>query len=355
MQKTQQYQTILFPWLDEKTNISSWNFEKDDTGIVMCLGSKHYQIATSTILIIRNIHKSSIPIQLFHLGDEDLMREDQARLSQIPNVILSNLYDYVRPNSIQFESWDTKPFALLFSKFRHVLLMDADGVLLQKPDHFFEHPFYTKTGALFFHDRSMTDEVKNWTQAQSIIRQLVPRNHTMHPDTRLFFNGSTNYLQESGVVLIDRKKHLINLHAVCALNFGFVKEQIHSVTYGEKETYWIGFEMLEADYSFSNHFAGTIGKINDPAIDKVCSRHILHFDFDGEPLWFNGSLRDSNPVSYIFLVAQVWTEEIIHRGSWDWEGALPCLSTSHPKELDPKYVQIIKEGIEILKSMNIIL
>ena len=46
-----------------------------------------------------------------------------------------------------------RPFSILASSFKKVILTDADTVFLQNPELLLEEPGFKKTGALFYHDR----------------------------------------------------------------------------------------------------------------------------------------------------------------------------------------------------------
>lgn len=127
---------------------------------------------------------------------------------------------------------------------------------------------------------------------------------------------------------------------------------------GDKETFWLGFELVgDLDYVFHQGDAGVIGELDTPnpltsrfgkrddiqfpfvvghgesEIDdgnatetdssttsddelpeaslgpkpRICSPQLLHLDLDGKPLWFNGGL-----VRNKFLDRRAWKF-----GSWD--------------------------------------
>ena len=52
--------------------------------------------------------------------------------------------------------WALRPFAILASSFKKVILTDADTVFLQNPELLLEEPGFKKTGALFYHDRILS-------------------------------------------------------------------------------------------------------------------------------------------------------------------------------------------------------
>ena len=48
--------------------------------------------------------------------------------------------------------WELKPYAVMHSRFREVLLLDADNVPVRDPSFLFDRPEYRDTGALFWPD-----------------------------------------------------------------------------------------------------------------------------------------------------------------------------------------------------------
>jgi hypothetical protein len=49
--------------------------------------------------------------------------------------------------------WALRPFAILASSFRKVILTDADTIFLQDPALLFQEDGFLDKGALFYHDR----------------------------------------------------------------------------------------------------------------------------------------------------------------------------------------------------------
>jgi hypothetical protein len=63
----------------------------------------------------------------------------------------------------------------------------------------------------------------------------------------------------------------------------------YSYVYGDKETFWLGWEMLEDKlYVWNPQLPKLIGTPSDDGI--ICSPHILHVDEHGSPLFMNGKI-----------------------------------------------------------------
>jgi len=61
--------------------------------------------------------------------------------------------------------WALRPFAILASSFRKVILTDADTIFLQDPALLLKEPGFMDKGALFWHDRILgpaNPDVYNW-------------------------------------------------------------------------------------------------------------------------------------------------------------------------------------------------
>ncbi|OAX76987.1 hypothetical protein ACJ72_08719, partial [Emergomyces africanus] len=263
-----------------------------------------------------------------YLGDEDLGEDYRAQLELLPGVITRDLSQMVNDKGWELKGWAAKPFSMLLSSFREVLFVDADALFFQNPETLFEESQYTKTGALFFKDRRiMPESKKEWLQ------QILPRPISRNVMATRFWTGESGHMQESGVVVVDKWRHFMAMCLVCRMNGsdrdGNTDENkigVYDMVYGDKETFWIGWELAgDTQYAFYDGATGIIGKVEDgsskskgeetlPNIDifvhqdhpdgsqaplegdqksknyTICAPQLLHLDTNGVPLWFNGWL-----------------------------------------------------------------
>lgn len=281
--------TQIFPWIMQK-KLSAFK-ANDDKGIVICTGNEYFKFVVHSIRNIRFVLNSTLPIEIFYIGESDLAPEKRAFLTTLPGVSVRDITTVFDQKILDLKGWDAKPFAMLAASFSQVLLLDADTVLMQSPNVFFEDEGYKSDGALFFHDRTLfpTDNFKrDW------LHSLFPKPFSPRLQARRFFNLKTSYEQEAGAVLIDKSRRLPGLLAACALNNKPERETvIHHETHGEKETFWLGFELLSEPYAFMSSMPGAVGLIekdhNHPRQQVVCGK-LCHFDRQGRPLWFNDSI-----------------------------------------------------------------
>lgn len=153
---------------------------------------------------------------------------------------------------------------------------------------------------------------------------MMPMMSSFPPATR-WFRGMASHEQESGVVVINKKLRLNGLLAVCKMNSKSERDLYsYKVFYGDKETFWVGYEMVQEPYAFIKGYGGVIGEMRtDPRLDvapsnpeaagnaegasepekrtrpivdapAVCGAQ-LHTDHQGRPMWWNGGLmRNKN-------------------------------------------------------------
>ncbi|KAF9139711.1 hypothetical protein BG015_001927 [Linnemannia schmuckeri] len=154
--------------------------------------------------------------------------------------------------------WSIKAFSLLASRFEEAMFVDSDAYFLQDPAKLFEDPGYNATGGLFFYDRTLFPD---WHTGLDWMRSMVPIMSTL-PNQLRSFKGLSTYKQESGVVVINKKARLNGLLVICSMNSKWERD-LHSykVLYGNKETFWVGFEIVQEPYSFMRTYGGDVGEL----------------------------------------------------------------------------------------------
>ncbi|KAF8952281.1 hypothetical protein BGZ46_003593, partial [Entomortierella lignicola] len=123
----------LFPWLHygRFTSFSLYRTYKG-RGLVFCAGNGQFEFVVTSIQAIRNRLKSTLPIQVFHMGDGDLSRERQDYLREMTNnVEVIDVTQILDNDYMQLGGWAIKPFAMLASNFEEVMFVDADAYFLQ--------------------------------------------------------------------------------------------------------------------------------------------------------------------------------------------------------------------------------
>ncbi|KAJ3199336.1 hypothetical protein HK099_003212, partial [Clydaea vesicula] len=231
----------LFSWFLKKNNNSNFislHQSFREKGIVMCIGDKGYpHLAYTTIMMVREVFNCDLPFELFYLGESDLSLKNKKKFESIVGVTLINLETMLDNNILKLKGYDMKPFACLFSSFKEVLLMDSDTVFLKSPLTFFLQSNYIKTGTLFFHDRQVKDFHFGIFKTSNFIKSYLPKTIPKAVLNLNILNWKTDHEQESGVVLIDKSKHLVGLLASCSLFQEGYRDILYYYTPGDKETF----------------------------------------------------------------------------------------------------------------------
>ncbi|KAG0001229.1 hypothetical protein BGZ65_003686 [Modicella reniformis] len=284
----------LYPWVHHQGRQTSFSLQKSfkGRGIVFCVGNPQFEFVITAIQAIRNRLKSTLPIQIFHMGDNDLSQERQNYLRELTTGIeVLDVTQILDDDHMRLGGWAIKPFAMLASSFEEVMFIDADAYFLQDPAVLFEDPGYQATGALFFYDRTLFPE---WREGSEWIKSMLPIMSSFPPESRMF-NLLSAHEQESGVVLINKKTRFPAMMAVCKMNGKWERELYsYKVFHGDKETFWVGFEMVQEPYAFMRNYGGAIGEKFPSNEQSICGAQ-LHEDYQGRPLWWNGGLyRNKN-------------------------------------------------------------
>lgn len=332
-----------FPWI-----INSEEFlarKHAGSGIVISVGNEFFTTAQNAIKIIRHLN-CSLPIHIAYAGVFDLAAANRDRFT---GVTLGNLCETFNCTLLDFDRWDSKPFALLDSPFRHTILIDADAVFVKPPERLLDDSGYRDAGALFFYDRTLF--AGNFQLSEWLVR-ILPKPISNRATSLRSFRALSTYEQESGVVAIDKSRHLFGLLMVCWLNAGAVRADVHAFTHGDKETFWIGLEMAREPFEFMPLLPGSIGPIEEVgerggAVQQICG-HLAHFDRDGTLFWFNNGLALSKKESDYGLHDAAVLTHLGREGKWT-EGL--CVR-GHLEPLSPENERLLSSYRNITELDN---
>lgn len=315
----------LFPWIQTERPVRflDKSFERGSSGILIAVGNEFTTCAVHAIRAIRALN-CTLPITIAYSGLFDLFPENRQRMAGL-DVEFMDICKLFNCTAIDPDRWDTKPFALLGSPYENTLLMDADAIFVQPPEKLLKDPGYERTGALFFHDRTLYGgnyDLSQW------IADILPNPISERVKASRIFRAQTYYEQESGVVVMNKREHLFGLLAICFLNTPRVRDAIRDNTHGEKETFWMGLEVVNEPYEFMPGMPGSIGRIETKGkrvlVQEICG-HLAHFDREGKLLWFNDGLASAKKESDEYAVRKAaelthfgreghWTDTLCLRG-----------------------------------------
>lgn len=225
----------LFPWTSPyfADHISLHaHIKNGGRGIVVTAGDKQAAYLLTGIQIIRKLG-CTLPVEIMYLGDDDLGPDFRAELENIDGVITRDLKRMVDDRGWELSTWAGKPFALLLSSFREVILLDADALFFKNPALLFNDAGYLETGALFFYDRILSVEDRRLRFQQPVffhdqesvarlgrrwLEQIFPEPISSKAKQSRLWTGQSRQVQESGVIVVDKWRHFVSLLLVTWIN-----------------------------------------------------------------------------------------------------------------------------------------
>jgi Mannosyltransferase putative len=205
----------------------------DGRGIVICAGgARFYTCAWVAIGILRRHLGCSLPIEVWYLGAPE-MGPPMRSLLQAEGVHLVDALEVARIHpAAPFGGWELKTYAVVHSRFREVLLLDADNVPVDDPAFLFDRPEFTGTGALFWPD---------------IVR--IARSNAIWALSGLGFHDGPAF--ESGQLLIDKSRCWQALQLALWMNQR--AEVFYEHLYGDKDTFLIAWLMCRTPFTLISH------------------------------------------------------------------------------------------------------
>ncbi|ORX87477.1 hypothetical protein BCR32DRAFT_324453 [Anaeromyces robustus] len=312
----------LYPWLYEKFSSPVGLLRSyKGRGIVICTGSYHYRFAKSTVDTLRNVIKSKLPIEIMYVGESDLSEAHRKDLESYKMVTCTDVTKFFNNDIVFISGWAVKPFAILASRFKEVILIDADAMYIHDPALWFEDEGYKETGALFFKDRTLypgphggSEWLHHWMKDPS---DYVKNSR--------FYNELSSHEMESSTVVIDKSRRLLGILQTCKFNERRIRDRVvYQKVFGDKETYWMAFDMAREPYSVMPHPIVYVGEINygedidDPNQKQLCG-HIGHTNREGEIMFWNDHIvKDKHDPKYNnrLLRFEGWFYEDLENVQW---------------------------------------
>ncbi|KAG2518183.1 hypothetical protein BBO99_00007553 [Phytophthora kernoviae] len=177
------------------------------------------------------------------------------------------------------------------SYFDRVLFLDADNVPVRDPSFLFESPEFIDTGAVFWPDFWHPSHTIFNIHGQSLLWEIL--------DTP-FVNS---FEQESGQLLIDRRRHAAPLDLVKFYTFHrpnpFTRLKL---AYGDKDLFRFAWLKLKVPFHMVQTPPSVAGKVIN---GTFCGMTMVQHDSQGEVLFLH---RNSNK-----LTGQVKRKKVYHR------------------------------------------
>ncbi len=222
------------------------------SGIVICAGGPFVPSAYTVVRLLRD-KGVTLPIEIWYAGPDEM--PDWAAMAFEPwNVALNDVTPYYPGRPVkELRGWPIKPAALMSSRFRHVLFLDADCFPLRDLSFILESKEYESHGALFWPDNKhykMTEEGTIWDL------------------TGIAYRGDTEF--ETGIFALDKVRHWRSFYMTQWLNNHSTFWYDHVM--GDKDTFYLGLRAFDAPYLL----APPCKRYN-----AIVTRHFWH---DGTPL-----------------------------------------------------------------------
>jgi hypothetical protein len=198
-------------------------------GIVICVGgSALFTNAYILVYVLRNWLHCELPIEVWHFGSAELSARMASLLQTLDVVTVDATAELIgKPAAIE-HGWQLKVYALMWSRFAEVLLLDADQVPSRDPACVFRWAAYRETGAILWPD--IVDLI-----AQNPIWQTCGLEPRTVPSI------------ESGQVLIDKVRHWAALQVTLHLNER--AEFYYRLVYGDKDTWLLGLLLTRSPHA----------------------------------------------------------------------------------------------------------
>lgn len=220
-----------------------------DRGIVVPGGGEKYLPGVWVCVNMLRHLGCTLPIQVWHLGPDEMPEFMQQRLAALEAECVDALEVRASHPARILMGWEMKPYAMLHSPFREVLLLDADNVAVCDPTYLFDTGQYKRAGAVFWPDYHRAAEHKP-------IWDLTGVTYRDEPEF------------ETGQVLIDKSK--------CW------RELLLTMWFNEHSDFWYRHVLGDKDtFHFAWHKLGTEYAMPDTPIQKLEGTMCQH-DFEGQ-------------------------------------------------------------------------
>jgi hypothetical protein len=248
------------------TSLSAPNEAFNGRGIVIAAGGlKYLPCAWVCIKMLRQLG-CKLPVEVWHLGNHEMPDGMQNLLASLNvNCIDATAVSQKYP-ARRLGGWELKAYSIIHSRFREVLLLDADNVVTVDPSFLFHTEPYLATGAIFWPDYNRLAEDRMIWQLTGIPFRLEPEF-------------------ESGQIVVDKVKCWAALSLTMWLNeySDFWYRHVH----GDKETFHLAWRKLNLPYAMPargiHPLPGTMCQHDFEGNRIFQHRNCLKWSLDGNP------------------------------------------------------------------------
>ncbi|GAA5960838.1 hypothetical protein JCM8115_000169 [Rhodotorula mucilaginosa] len=247
---------------------------QEGRGIVATAGNQDTaQRLLTTLRILRNRHRCSLPIEIWGFPDE------LSRLGSIRDEI-DALDGDVRWRTVdigkrdgRWKQFHIKGEVLARSSFSEILYLDSDSVPLTDPTFLFDSPTYKQHGAVLWPDF-------NRDAAANPIWRLLGNLHC---------TPARAWQAETGQMLIDKRArgglNLVALEIARAMQED--EEFWFRLSGGDKDTFRFGFYFLSLPFAMAPHYPSSLGALHGDSFEghAFCGHTMLQYGLDPDREW----------------------------------------------------------------------
>jgi hypothetical protein len=221
-------------------------------GILITAGGPFVPSAYVVVRLLRRLGVR-LPIEVWHAGEDEIPPWGR-RAFETCDVSLHDVMPFCPGKTVpQMRGWPIKPAALISSKLREVLFLDADCFPLRNPEFLFESSQYREHRSLFWPDNRF--------------HRMIP-NGTIWPLTGLTYRGDTEF--ETGIFAVDKQDCWPELCLAQWMNANSSFWYDHVM--GDKDTFYLSWRKRGKSYFMA------------PPCTRYGAVVTRHFWVDGQPI-----------------------------------------------------------------------
>lgn len=265
-------------------------------GIAVAASDKYAQDLYASLKILRHLRGCSLPIEVWHSGDE-LSDHAKKKFISLGDVEIHDIVEYYAGAQEEYWGYHIKGYMTFASFFDELIVMDADVFFFDNPERLFEHPAMVDHAAYFFRDREdfrfrgyerkrvyvdrYFTSYFTYKQRRDMVLSLIPNMpKCMPPDWRHYWTKNPSSLkfpipsehQDAGCIVIDKKR------SDKSCEFIKIYNEFHDIFYryilGDKETFWMAFAACDVPFFVNGEHPYRL------RVDET-EREMIHF-LDGE-------------------------------------------------------------------------
>ncbi|ETV95968.1 hypothetical protein H310_10624 [Aphanomyces invadans] len=344
---------------DRPNAVISTRYPHAARGIVLSLHHAMVPIGASLIRELRALGNVD-PVQVMHCFDSELPESDRALLLAIPDANIEIIdacaalvsAELLTPDAAKdFQNFWLKPLAVLVSSFDQVMLMDVDNIFVANPATLWTTPLFIDTGTLFFHDRVLSynfwlNEVQG--DGRPYLRTFLdsfpyasfgltrPTSPSKRLQDSMIFARHTAHEQDSSVVLLHKSRAGVATLKVLWHLATYERHHGHPFSWGDKESFWLSFELAQVPYAFTPWAASVVSKPDDVTAhpDTLC----------GSLAQYDPTPNDSPSILFVnggdvidIVDTGGGTEAVATRTDWEARGAR--LLARIPQYVTPRHTR----------------